>query len=326
MKKVTYKASADIALVKYWGKKDEILRLPENGSISLILDGLDTITTIEFQEDLKKDDITIEGKSGNKETVRVAKHLNRIRKLAGKNIFAKVVSKNTFPKATGLSSSGSGFSALTFAATKALNLNLTEKELSILSRQGSGTACRCSCSGIVEWKDADSSEESYSETVFAADYWDIRDIVAVVDEGKKKISSTQGHTTAQSSKFFQLRQDGIKEKILKAKKYIKTKDFTKLGKLVESECLEFHSILITSNPALVLWYPGTMQVINEVENMRAEGIEAYYTINTGFNLHVLTLPEFEDEVEKRISSLSLVKKTINTKIGKGPEELVDHLF
>ena len=152
MKKVTIKASSDIALVKYWGKKDEELRLPENGSVSVLLDGLDTITTVEFSEALLFDQLTISGEnitSDSREARRVVKHLNRIRALAqaqnkeGAGFFAKVVSENSFPRGTGLSSSGSGMAAVTYAATLALELQLSEKELSILSRKASGTACRC---------------------------------------------------------------------------------------------------------------------------------------------------------------------------------------
>ncbi|KKU21298.1 MAG: mevalonate diphosphate decarboxylase, partial [Microgenomates group bacterium GW2011_GWF1_46_12] len=124
MNKTTIRASSDVALVKYWGKKDEILRLPENGSISLILSGLDTVTTVEFDLKLTKDEVIIQGESEEGETERVIKHLQRIRDLAGKQVFAKVVSQNTFPKGTGLSSSGSGFAALTIAATKAIGLAL----------------------------------------------------------------------------------------------------------------------------------------------------------------------------------------------------------
>ncbi len=324
--KKTFKASADIALVKYWGKKDEVLRLPENGSISIILEGLDTITTVDFDEKYDKDEVIIEGNQSDKEVKRVIKHLDRLRKLAGVETKAKVVSENTFPRSTGLSSSGSGFAALTYAGTKALGLDLSEKELSILSRQGSGTACRCACGGIVEWKDGDTSETSYSETVFPADHWDIRDVVAVVDEGKKDISSTEGHTTAQSSTFFAERQKHLKDKISNVKAQISNRNFTKLGEIIEAECLEFHSILLTSTPSLIMWFPGTIQVMKEVRNMRAEGVEAYFTINTGFNISVLTLPEFESEVRKRLDSLSLVKKTLTAKVGNGPVEMKEHLF
>lgn len=335
MKKTTIKASSDIALVKYWGKKDEVLRLPENGSVSIILDGLDTITTIEFLEDLTEDQITIQGTqiaADSREAKRVVKHLDRIRSIAKEqgilkaDLYAQVVSKNTFPRGTGLSSSGSGMAAITYAATKSLGLELSEKEISILSRQASGTACRCSVGGFVEWLDGDTSDTSYSQTIFEKDHWDIRDVVAVVDEGMKKISSTQGHTTAQSSPFFEIRQSRIKDKIKTVKQAIADKDFTTLGKTVEAEALEFHSILLTSKTPLVLWYPGTLQVMAEVERLRSEGIECYFTVNTGFNLHVLTLPEYEDEVSKRLSSLSLVKKTLVAKVGDKPKEISEHLF
>ncbi|NCN06821.1 MAG: diphosphomevalonate decarboxylase [Candidatus Pacebacteria bacterium] len=329
MKKVTIKASSDIALVKYWGKKDEVLRLPENGSISIILDGLDTITTVEFNADLKQDTVTIQGEvidATSREAKRVFKHLDRIRALAKVTTKATVVSQNTFPRGTGLSSSGSGMAALTFAATKALDLNLTEKELSILSRQASGTACRCACSGFVEWLDGETSETSYSQSIFSADHWDIRDVVAVVHEGKKKISSTEGHTTAQTSAFFAVRQERIPQKIVDVKKALEDKDFTRLGALVEAEALEFHSILLTSAVPLILWYPGTLQVMTEVQALRSEGIECYFTINTGFNLHVLTLPQFQDAVAKRLSDLPLVTKTLTAKVGTGPKEISEHLF
>lgn len=335
MKKSTVKASSDIALVKYWGKKDAVLRLPENGSISIILNGLDTITTVEFSKQLSEDEIYIQDKKiepKSREAQRISKHLNRIRELAkaqnleGSDWYAKVVSKNTFPRGTGLSSSGSGMAALTYAATKALGLHLTQKELSIVSRQASGTACRCVCGGFVEWLDGSTSESSYSHTIFNKDHWDIRDVVAVVEEGMKKISSTEGHTTAQTSPFFKVRQERIKQKISEVKNAIAQKDFSHLGKMVEAEALEFHSILLTSDIPLVFWYPGTLQVMHEVQKMRTEGIECYFTLNTGFNLHILTLPEFEAEVQKRISLLPLVLKTLTATVGDKPSEISEHLF
>ncbi len=321
MKKSTYRASSDIALIKYWGKKDEILRLPENGSISMILAGLDTVTTVEFSPELTLDEVTIAGEQDRKEAARVSKHLDRIRKLAGTKLFAKVDSENSFPRGTGLSSSGSGFAALTYAATDALNLNLSEKELSILARQGSGTACRCVCGGYVEWQDGDSSETSYSTTIFPADYWQIVDVVAVVDEGRKKISSTEGHQTAQSSPFFQARQAHLPAKIEAVKTALAAQDFTKLGEIVEAEALEFHSILLTSQPTLIAWYPGTVEVMLAVQQLRAEGVAAYFTINTGFNVHVLTLPEYQDQVQAKLAELPLVKKTLIAVTGDKPQKV-----
>lgn len=330
MSKSTAKASSDTALIKYWGKKNEELRIPENDSISIVLDGLDTVTTVEFDEHFTQDEVMLdEAKIGSSsvEYKRVVKQLDRLRKKAGKNgLFAKVVSKNSFPRATGLSSSGSGMAALTFAAAKALGLELTQKELSIFSRLASGTACRCAVGGFAHWMGGDTSETSFSKTIFDKNHWDIRDVIVVVSDQKKKITSTQGHKSAQSSSLFKPRQKGINQKIKDLKKYIAEKDFKKFGELVEADCLEFHSVLLTSKPPLVLWQPGTIQVINEVQQMREEGIECYFTINTGFNVHALTLPEYEAEVKKRLERLSLVKSIILAKVGGGPKILDEHLF
>jgi len=326
MKKVTIKTASDIALIKYWGKKDEVLRLPENGSVSIKLDGLDTITTVEFRGDLTADDITIEGESNNEETARVGKHLDRIRNLAGVKTFAKVVSQNTFPKGTGLSSSGSGFAALTFAAAASLELKLTGPELSILARQGSGTACRCACGGFVEWLDGDTSDTSYSVSLQSVDYWDIRDVVVVVDEGKKKISSTEGHEAARTSPFYEARLERIGNKIAQMKQAIEYKNFMELGSLAEKEALEFHTILLTSEVPLIAWYPGTVEVMQAVTDLRSSGVPCYFTINTGFNVHVLTLPEYEKVVAEHLGKLSLVKKILLAKVGPAPIEIDQHLF
>lgn len=324
--KTTVVASSDIALIKYWGKKDPILRLPENGSVSMILSGLDTTTTVEFQENLTEDSIIIQGESEQGEVDRVKKHLQRVREIAKIPTYAKVISVNNFPKATGLSSSGSGFAAFTIAATKAAGLSLSEKELSILARQGSGTACRCVCGGFVEWQDGTTSESSYAISRFPSSYWDLRDVIAVVSEDKKMISSSEGHESAQSSPFFQTRQQHIKNKISNTLTYIEKKDFTKLGELAEAEALEFHSILFTSNPSLIMWHPGTVEVMHAVRELRKDGIPAYFTINTGFNIHILTLPEHQDRVREKLQSLPLVKKTLIARVGDAPKIIQNHLF
>lgn len=326
MHKVTITASSDVALVKYWGKKDDVLRLPENGSVSLVLKGLDTTTTVEFQENLQDDEITIQGEHDSAEVGRVKKHLDRIRNLAGIKTYAKVVSNNSFPKGTGLSSSGSGFAALTLAAARAAGLTLTQQEASILARQGSGTACRCVCGGFVEWMDGDTSESSFSVTRFPNTHWDLRDVVAVVSEDKKLVSSTEGHESARSSPFYTTRLEHIKDKIHKVLHAIEKKDFDTLGALFEAEALEFHSILLTSTPPLIAWHPGTLEVMHTVQQLRSQGIPAYFTINTGFNVHVLTLPEYESRVEQALKELSLVKKTLLASVGAEPKEIQQHLF
>jgi diphosphomevalonate decarboxylase len=336
MRKATAQASSDVALVKYWGKKDEVLRLPENGSISMILDGLDTVTTVEFHTDGTQSTVTINDEEDVEESRRVLKHIERIKAEAVKRnalteqeaaqLTVTVVSSNTFPKGTGLSSSGSGFAALTRAALEALNVELSTKEQSILARQGSGTACRCMESGFVEWLDGDTSDTSYSVSIHDQAYWDIRDVIVVVDKGKKRVSSTEGHQAAQSSPFYQARLTHIHQKLSDVKAALAQKDFTALGELVEAEALEFHSILLTSQPSMIAWYPGSIEVMLAVQQLRREDIPAYFTINTGFNVHVLTLPESQHQVEERLQQLSLVKETLIAHVGKAPRITTDHLF
>jgi len=205
-------------------------------------------------------------------------------------------------------------------------MDLSEKELSILCRQGSGTACRCACGGFVEWLDGDTSETSYSHSIQSPKFWDIRDVVVVVDEGKKKVSSTEGHTMAQSSPFYQERQRRIGDKIKEIKGYIDSQNFSKMGMLAEKEALEFHTILLTSEVPMIAWYPGTVEVMQEVVRLREEGIECYFTINTGFNVHVLTLPEHEKQVQERMMSLASAEKVLSAKVGDKPEEITEHLF
>ena len=332
MQKTTVQVGSDIALVKYWGKKDKILRLPANGSISMVLDSLQTVTTVEFLPNLTKDEVLIEGVVEEDEASRVVKHLDRIRTLAKEkglieqDIFAKMTSENNFPKSTGLSSSGSGFAALTLAAAKAIGLDLSEKELSILARQGSGTACRCVCGGFVEWLDGEKSDDSYSQTFAKANSFVIRDLVAIVSEDKKDLSSTEGHDLAESSPFFLARQAKINAKLVAAKTAILAQDFKTLGELVEAEALEFHSILLTSQPTILLFYPGTVEVMQAVRNLRKTGVPAYFTINTGFNVHVLTLREYEAQVLEMLQKLPSVQKIITGGVGEGPKYLNEHLF
>ena len=159
--KATAIAPSNIAFTKYWGKIDQALRIPENGSISMTLSNLLTTTTIEFSDSYEKDEITVNDiRQEEKSVLRIIKHLDHIRNVANRKEKARVVSFNDFPSGTGLSSSASGFAALTVAACCALDLKLSEKELSILARLGSGSACRSIPSGFVEWQSGDTNETS----------------------------------------------------------------------------------------------------------------------------------------------------------------------
>jgi len=324
--KASAKAPSNIAFIKYWGKKNEVLRLPENGSISLNLDNLWTKTTVEFNPKYSKDFVTINGEAETGEESRVIKHLERIRKLAGINHKAKVVSYNNFPIATGLSSSASGFAALTVAAAWAAGLNLSEKELSILARQSSGSSCRSIPDGFVQWLAGNTSQTSYAVSLYPPDYWDIVDVVAIVSEGKKEVSSTSGQQMAISSPFFKLRLAKIKEKIRLIKKFMAKKDFPAFGELLEVEALELHAIMLTSTPSLIYWTPGTLMIMKLVKKWRQSGIEVYFTINTGQDVHLICQGKTKATVLAKLKKINTVKKIIINKPAQGARLVQKHLF
>ena len=325
--KATAIAPSNIAFTKYWGRKDEVLRLPENGSISMCLSDLLTTTTVEFSENYTKDEVIINGgglEAGEAE--RVIKHLDRVRKMANISLKAKVVSNNNFPTGTGLSSSSSGFAALTLAASKAAGLNLSEKELSILARQGSGSACRSIPAGFVEWLDGDTSETSFAVQIFPPGYWAIADVVAVVSEGKKEVSTSVGQQTAQSSPFMEVRRSRMKEKNERLKNLIKEKNFKEFGELIEAEALELHTIMLTQKPALIYWTPGTLKIMKLTNHWRAEGIPVYFTINTGQDIHLICEQKNVEKVKEKLKEVKDVKNIIVNTPGKGARLSDDHLF
>src|SRR5690606_25295297 len=136
------RARANIALVKYWGKADERLKIPAVGSISITLDGLWSETDVRFDPALSADQLELDGRSKPEQLARVSACLDLVRSRAGVDAPARVISRNNFPTGAGLASSASGFAALVGAASAALGLELTPRELSIYARRGSGSAAR----------------------------------------------------------------------------------------------------------------------------------------------------------------------------------------
>ena len=324
--KATAVAPSNIAFIKYWGKKDETLRLPENGSISMNLSNLTTTTTVEFNKAFREDEIIINNQKEENAGSRAIRHLDRIRNLAKINLKAKVVTNNNFPTGTGLSSSASGFAALTVAGAKATGLNLSEKELSILARQGSGSACRSIPNGFVEWLDGDTSDTSYGISLYPENYWDIADVVTVVSKNKKEISTTEGQKLAGSSPFFPIRLERIKEKINLIKKYMKNKNFVKFGELLEAEALELHAIMLTSSPSLIYLLPGSLRIMHMVKKWRQEGLQAYFTVNTGQDIHLICQKRNVEEIVKKAEAISEVQKPIVNLPSQGAHIISKDLF
>jgi diphosphomevalonate decarboxylase len=302
--KAIAKAPANIALIKYWGKRDEKLRLPANSSISMNLSEAYTVTSVEFNKKFKFDSLSIND-------LKVIRNISKI------NDFAKVESKNNFPKSSGNASSASGFAALTVAAASAAGLNLAERELSILARMGSGSACRSIPDGFVEWKMGTTTNDSYAHSLFAPNFWNICDLIVIVGEGNKKVSSTEGHAEAASSPFYKTRIAGMENKVKEIKSAIKGKDFTELGEILEAEAVNMHTVMMTSNPPLYYWKPETLNVMAGVIELREKGLESYFTIDAGPNVHVICLGKDALKLKRNILDVPGVKTVLVNKPAGG---------
>ena len=325
--KATAIAPSNIAFIKYWGKKDDELRLPANGSISMNLSGLYTTTTVEFATKYKSDSVIIDGKNLKYEAKRVVVHLDRVRNIANLILRAKVVSKNNFPNSTGLSSSASGMAALTVAASNAAGLKLPEKDLSILARLGSGSACRSIPDGFVEWiEGSNTNDSSYAYSLYPSNYWKILDVVAVVSKDKKEIATTEGQKSVETSPFFKSRLSRLQAKLILCKEFIRKKNFKKFGELIEAESLELHAIMLTSIPSLIYWLPGTIQIMKAVKKWRSENLPVYFTINTGHAVHILVEEKNKDTLLKKLGEEKYIKKIIVNKPTNGARISDKHLF
>lgn len=321
--KATAIAPANIAFIKYWGKADDALRLPLNSSISMNLSACITTTTVEFSDSYSQDCVESLDKS---ESLRVCKHLDKIRARAASTLYAKVATKNSFPKSAGVASSASGFAALTVAAAAALGLDLSEKELSILARLGSGSACRSIPDGFVLWQKGASPSTSYAYSLFPRNYWELRDVLVIVETSGKKVGSTEGMDNIRTSPFCNRRLRDMPDKIKGMKKAFASKNFRTLGETIEEEAVNMHTVMMTQQPPLYYWNGVTMEIIRTVETWRSEGIPVYFTIDAGPNVHLICEAKNEDAVVKKAEALSGVTQIIVNKPARGAHLVETHLF
>jgi diphosphomevalonate decarboxylase len=330
--KITATANANIALVKYWGKRNKELILPNNSSISLTLKELNTLTTVEFSENYDKDIFILERQEikEGEQLKKVISHLDLIRSLSGAKQKAKVSSSNNFPTAAGLASSASGFAALTLAAIKAVGLDLNPKELSIISRQGSGSSTRSCMGGFVEWTKGEKQDgtDSYAKQIAPVDYWpEFRMITTIVSVRAKKVSSRAGMAqTVKTSPMYAAWLNTAHKNLEAMKQGILNKDFTLVGSIAEANCLKMHATMITTKPSIIYWEPATLEIVHSVQAWREQGLKCYFTIDAGPQVKIICLEHQVSEIKKKLQSLSGVKEIIVCKPGQGPKIIDKHLF
>lgn len=325
--KATAQAHSNTALIKYWGKYDEKLILPMNSNISMTVDSQTTRTTVEFSKDFEDDIVIINRrKAEGKEKIRVVNHLDLIRRIARIHEKAKVVSENDFPTAVGLASSASGFAALTVAACTAAGLNLDRKELSIIARQGSGSACRSIYGGYVEWIKGKKSEDSYAVQIADENYFDMRDIAVVVFTGERPMPTREAmRVSMKTSPLFKTRLELVDPMLEKVKKGILERDFTLIGKTAEADAILMHAVMMTTEPHLFYWEPKTLELLKKIMSWRNDGLECYFTIDTGPNIHIFSLPENVEEIKSRMKEEGVTDFFVS-KPGGDAKLIEKHLF
>ncbi len=319
----TARAHSNIAFVKYWGNRDQGLRLPANASISMNLADLHTTTAVEWNSGLDADTLTINGAIANETArMRVENHLDTLRARFETDRFARVDSRNNFPMGTGIASSASAFAALTTAACAALNTTVSERELSILSRLGSGSAARSIPPGFVEWHAGDSHETSYAETFAPADHWKLVDLIAIVSREHKRIGSSAGHETASSSIFQPARVASAAERIASVKTAIVGRDFESFAETVEADSNLMHAVMMTSKPPLFYWEPLSLAIMEGVRRWRQDDkLMVCYTLDAGPNVHCICADGDADAVAIRLRDLCGEIDILRSGVGRGAHVL-----
>lgn len=324
------RANVNIALIKYWGKRNEDLILPYTSSLSLTLSDLWTTTSVSFDDNLTEDCVNFDGKNlslDDSSFRRIVNMLDLVRKMAGISKKASVISTNHVPTAAGLASSASGFAALAAASSYAAGLELSSRDLSRLARRGSGSACRSVYGGIVLWhagsvdtsvdnsSGASSGDEtSFAEPVDVPEDFDIAMIAVVLDSSKKSISSRDAmRRTVQTSPSYMPWVEQSAKDLRQALCAVKSSDIEMLGDAVERNSFGMHKSMRDAVPPVDYLTAKTHAVLGVVKSMRDCGWPVWATMDAGPNVKVIT-------------SASTAERVLNELVDRVKSEFVKREF
>lgn len=303
MSTATATAHPNIALVKYWGKRDADLNLPATGSLSVTLDVFPTETTVTLDPALEHDEFTFNGRTAHGVPAeRVSRFLDIVRDLAGDDTRARVTSVNTVPSAAGLASSAAGFAALAGAASAAYGLSLDERELTRLARRGSGSASRSVIPRFAVWHAGDTDEESFAEAIDAPD---LAMVVATVDATEKPVSSREAmRRTILTSPYYPGWVSSTEESLRAALAACADGDLDRLGRIAETNALRMHALIQSCDPPIRYLTAASATILDRVEVLRARGVSAYATADAGPNIVVVCRPADVDAVCEALAGLA----------------------
>lgn len=341
--KVTWQSPSNIALVKYWGKKEN--QIPANPSISFTLDSCRTTTTLSFQKREKSDgfefDLFFEGEKKESFRPKIQKFFERIEEYLPflKDFSFTIETSNSFPHSSGIASSASGMSALALclmSLERQLEPAMTEeyftRKASFLARLGSGSACRSIEGELVAWGEhkgiLDSSDLYGVKYPFEVheSFRNYQDTILLVDKGEKQVSSTLGHDLMNGHPFAERRFQQAHENLDLLKGIFESGDLSAFIKIVESEALTLHAMMMTSQPYFLLMKPNTLEIINKVFDFRERtGLHLCFTLDAGANVHLL-YPEKEKKetlefIKKELLQFCQNGQYIEDNVGKGAKQL-----
>ncbi|UQS83558.1 diphosphomevalonate decarboxylase [Bombilactobacillus thymidiniphilus] len=302
MTNTTTTAHTNIALIKYWGKKDAQLRLPYTDSLSLTLDGYYTTTTTAFS-DATHDQIYLNKQlASTKFAQRTKNYLDLVRQKYQVEQHFIVQTDNFVPTAAGLASSASGFAALAGSLNKLLNLDLDNTQLSRLARLGSGSAARSIFGGFVRWYHGNDDETSYAAPINNANDIPIRLLSVVFDTNTKKTTSTTGMEHAvQTSPYFVTWPQIVQQDLQQMLHALDQKDLKLVGQIAENNALAMHALNWTARPAFSYFSADTTDLLAFIRRLRQQGLLAYATIDAGPNVKIISSTDDISVVQQQIS-------------------------
>ena len=312
--KATAFAPANIALVKYWGKRDKGLNLPVTDSLSIDLGNLGTTTTVEPSD---RDIVILNGKQLAQDDAFAIKVIdfvslfrNALNQAATNQPALAITTENNIPTGAGVASSASGFAALTKALDQFFGLALAGRELSLLANLGSGSASRSIFKGFV-YRHAGTDPDGMDSCSEPLPYtWpELKIGLVTVSAKAKRVSSREGmERTVATSPLYKQWPQQVKEDMEKVLTAIKEKDFELLGATAESNALTMHKCIQASVPPINYFEPETVAIINKVQELRKNGLPLYLTIDAGPNVKLLYLEQDEDKVKRQFPDMQVVNK------------------
>ena len=310
-------AQPNIALVKYWGKREADRNIPAVPSLSITLDSLWTRTQVAFDPKLGADDVSINGRRDASQSARVSTLLDTCRKWAGVALHAHVDSKTNFPIGAGLASSASGFAALAAATVHALEIEIDAVELSALARRASGSAARSIFGGFVEMPDTVRGAVTAQPLLPASD-WPLQVIIALTSGQPKPTGSSDGmRHSAETSDYYDAWVKSAGRDFTTARDAVIKRDFTTLAEVSEHSCMKMHAVMMSSNPPLVYWNGATIDCIHTIRRLRDDGIPTFFTVDAGPQVKAVCLPECADVVRAALRKISGVTQLYTSNLGPG---------